>query len=360
MSITFTTLKLKSLKYEGLQAEYVDNTPLGVPGQLGIRIGKNRKSWYIIFRRNNKRKKCNIGQYPTVGLSDARILAVEKLLAVKDGIDLQEDKKANGESATMCDLWEAYQESLDLKKKKKAPFTLYAEKLTWARDFKPVIGKIKVTGITPLILSELLDKKAKKTPVAANRLHALLSVMYRPALKKGWITIHPLQWIEKPGGSEPPRKRVLSSDEIRTLWPYFEKLKNRSRAILKLGLLTAQRPGEIYRMAWQDVDFDKNEWTVCNTKNGTDHIVPLAEPVQRILLDCRYGSILYDPVWVFPANTSEGHVNSVVNDRMNIRKKSGIEDWTSHDLRRTARTIMARLRIEPHICERVLVGDFEN
>lgn len=162
---------------------------------------------------------------------------------------------------TVSDLWQAYQDSLDLKKKKKAPASLDNEVRVWNKEIKPFIGKLKVEDITPMILSDILDAKAKKAPVAANRLHSLLSIMWKPALKKGWSSVHPLQWIEKPGGSEPPRKVVLSNDDIQTLWPHFNNLKSNPRDMMKLGLYTAQRPGEIARMRWEDIDFNDNTWT---------------------------------------------------------------------------------------------------
>ncbi len=37
---------------------------------FGIRVGKNRKTWFVI--RGSERLRTNIGRYPQIGLADAR------------------------------------------------------------------------------------------------------------------------------------------------------------------------------------------------------------------------------------------------------------------------------------------------
>lgn len=285
MAKNFTNTFIKNMKYKGYQEAYADSTKFSNPGQLCIRVGKTRISWYIQCRVHGKRKKQNIATYPTVGLADARKLAGQKLVEARQTKPVQSTDVTD---PTVVDLWEAYQQSLDLKKKKKAPATLYVEQNRWNNEIKPIIGHLPVRDITPMILSDLLDSRAEKAPVSANRLHSLLSILFKPALKKGWIDTHPLQWIEKPGGSEPPRKRVLSDSEIHTLWPAFGQLKSNPKDMLRLGLLTAQRPGEIARMKWQDIDFQENVWVIKDTKNGTDHMVPLSSQVSDLLLARKY------------------------------------------------------------------------
>ena len=46
-------------------------------------------------------------------------------------------QKAMVTDPTVVDLWEAYQQSLDLKKKKKQPATLNSELCKWRKDIKP-------------------------------------------------------------------------------------------------------------------------------------------------------------------------------------------------------------------------------
>lgn len=110
-------------------------------------------------------------------------------------------------------------------------------------------------------------------PISANRLHSLLSVMFRPPCPSWWMdNCHPLQWIDKPGGTERSRKRVLTDEEIKTIWPHLDKLRPNPRNILKLILLTAQRPGEIMSMRWEDIDLDEATWTQQTNKTDIVHV----------------------------------------------------------------------------------------
>jgi integrase len=256
---------------------------------------------------------------------------------------------------TVSDLWDAYQTRLSLKKKKKADSTLREEFRYWTVTIEPAFGNLKVEDITPMIISCLLDKVAASAPVSANRLHSMLSILFKVAIQKGWITIHPLQWLDKPGGQEPPRKRILTDDEIKILWTYFDKLRPNPRDILKLGLLTAQRSGEIMSMRWDDVDMDAAIWRQETNKTDTINLVPLSPQVMEILYARERKT-----EWVFPSTynrakgANTGHAKTTKNARRKVREDSGIIGWTGHDLRRTARTIMSRLNIKHHIRERVL------
>lgn len=181
--------------------------------------------------------------------------------------------------------------------------------------------------------------------------------MFKPALRIGWITVHPLQWIEEPGGTEAPQKRVLSDKEIRALWPYFGQLRPNPRDMLRLGLLTAQRPGEIAAMRWGDIDLTEKTWTLHSTKNRSVHLTPLVGQTYAIN-ETRWEG--HTSGWVFPfeynkaRGASKGYSTGTKSARVKVRRESGITGWTAHDLRRTARTIMSRLQIDQHIRERVL------
>jgi integrase len=167
-------------------------------------------------------------------------------------------------------------------------------------------------------------------------------------------------WNEWPESMEyAPRKRVLTDDEIRILWPCFDEVRPNPRDALKLGLLTAQRPGEILSMCWKDVDLKNAVWRQDNTKNGSTNLVPLSPQVIKIL-KARRQSSKPEAEWVFSSSynrtrgAKEGRAKSTKEARKKLKELSGVDNWTAHDLRRTARTIMSRLNIKQHIRERVL------
>jgi integrase len=82
-----------------------------------------------------------------------------------------------------------------------------------------------------------------------------------------------------------PRDRVLTEDEIRSLWTSFNALDPPMAAFYKLRLLTVQRGGEVAAMRWSDVDLDAGWWTIpaTHSKNRLAHRVPLHAAALDIL-----------------------------------------------------------------------------
>lgn len=367
--IDFAPATIKNLKPGHKSVEYFENNRDHGEGAFGIRVSpKGKRTWFIMYKTEvGKIKRYTIGTYPEITLKEARSTANDEMTAIRKGHDPMLAKQVRRSAPTVSNLWEEYQKGLSLKKTQKAPSTRYEENRRWTKIISPILGDMKVEDVTPMHISSLLEKVAENAPVSANRLHTLLLVMFKTALAKGWISLHPMQWLDRPGGSEPARKRALSNDEIRTLWPFFNQLQPNPRDILKIGLLTAQRPGEIMRMEWKDIDLRKSSWIIRNTKTGNDHLVPLSPQVQKILEDRQNGTgytkkqlWMKDSEFVFPSRynvkngVSNGHAKSTKEARKKLKVDSGVTDWTAHDLRRTARTIMSRLNIKNHIRERVL------
>jgi integrase len=83
----------------------------------------------------------------------------------------------------------------------------------------------------------------------ANRVLSLVQKMFNFALDREWIDANPAARL-KPVSPETRRDRVLSADEIRTLWRELNAEHHRIATMFRTQLLTAQRPGEVSRMRW--------------------------------------------------------------------------------------------------------------
>ncbi len=372
--IKFSDRSITHLKAQEKSIEYFDAERKSGEGAFGIRVSpKGKKAWFAMYKnQDGKIRRYPLQDYPQTSLAEARKKCNAIIAANATGTDMQSEKQRRKAAPNMNDLWKAYQESLDNRKKPKSARWRSEEESRWLQIIQPAIGNLKVEDVSPAHLTNILVEKAKTAPVSANRLHGLLRQLFKPALGNGWITVHPMQWIEKPGGSESSRKRILTEDEIKTLWPYFDKVSHNARDAFKLGLYTAQRPGEILKMKWDDIDLDKCVWIQESNKTDVVHIVPLSHQVVSILLkrkkwlkersEERGRDDLKTSQWVFPSrynttragNTGERRFTSTKDARRKIQEMSGIIGWTSHDLRRTARTLMSSIKIKHHIRERCL------
>ena len=225
----------------------------------------------------------------------------------------------------------------------------------------PWIGR-DVRTITPREVVELLDGIVERgSKVMANRVAGTLSQMFRYGVHRSLLDASPVQLLYRPGGKEKARERSLSDAELKTYLKdpractRFERLER----VMTLLLLTGQRRGEIVAATWRDVDLDARTWRIPdeNSKTGRGHVVPLStwavEEFRALKREAEESAfVLPDPTGDAAADPKQ-LTRSLAKCRTRFRK-AGIEAFTLHDLRRTCRTGLAKLKIAPHVAERVL------
>src|SRR5262249_39062738 len=138
--------------------------------------------------------------------------------------------------------------------------------------------------------------------------------------------------------------RVLSDDELRMVWRHAEEA-GALGAILRLLGLTVQRRSKVYWMRWQDID-QHGVWSVPTEvgEKSNGGRLALPPPAMSIInAQPRFASSPY----VFIQRPSNRTV-SAFHDRC------GIPDWRIHDLRRTSRSLMARIGIAHEVAESIL------
>jgi integrase len=189
-------------------------------------------------------------------------------------------------------------------------------------------------------------------PIMANRLLVHLKRLFKWALGRGLITASPAAHVEPPS-PKAERERVLSDLELQAVWQGCDRLGWPFGPLVQLLMLTSQREGEVAAMRWSDLDLDRGTWTLAGsqTKAGRAHLVPLSSAAVGIL---RAQPRLSD--LVFPGRRTEGArpVSGFSKAKARLDRASGVTGWVLHDLRRTAATALAQLRVPPHVVEKVL------
>lgn len=201
--------------------------------------------------------------------------------------------------------------------------------------------------------------EAETAPIGANRLLELLVRLFNFAIDRETLDANPCARVAKPGGKESSRDRVLSPDEIRTLWNALDRawFTEQTAAALRLILITAQRPGEVVSMRREDLDLAEGWWTIPaeRAKNGLAHRVPLNRTARQILELLPAGS-----PWVFPSPGVDQHIHrnalALAIRRARQRQTDPLEvgDFSPHDLRRTAASHMASVGVERFVIGKLL------
>jgi integrase len=239
-----------------------------------------------------------------------------------------------------------------------------ANKRTWRADERVIkhdllpawgtraLGDIKRADVV-MLLDKIVDRGAR---VMANRVRSLVSSIFKFGIERGVLDDSPAEKAPRPGGKEDPRERVLSDDEVRSVWQALgdAELDERFPPIFKLGLLLGQRESEIVGMQWAELDLEHGWWTIPGerTKNRLTHRVPLVGEALAIVKGVLTGQ--HDSVFVFPGDRRRKPLSSVDRPICRIRELAQISDFRYHDLRRTARTGWASIGVDDSVAERLM------
>jgi integrase len=235
--------------------------------------------------------------------------------------------------------------------------------------FLTVLGHFKGQDITKRQIVKFLDDNVDRgAPISANRIYSLLKQFFTWAAAKDLIPASPMAGVERPGGEEHSRTRVLSDDEIRAFWSKLDdcEIREQSRLALKVLLLTGQRRGELTRARWSHFDLDQKLWTIpvelqktshARTVVQGPHVVPLSPFALDLLRQLK--ALTGEGQYVLPSRgnpkSSKPYSASALSHAITKnRDVFGIPAFSPHDLRRTLRTGLSGLKVELHIAERVI------
>jgi integrase len=347
MADRFTTRTLDALKTPTSgQVERFDSVCRG----LSIRIGTSgRKTWSFFYRDMGKRSRTTLGTYPSLSLADARVKADSIRRGLQAGVTPRQqdaEKKRAGTVATLFD---------DFERRYTKP-----RKRTWKRDrqmfeldIRSAIGDMAPRDVRRSDIVAMIDRIADRgSPIAANRTLALASKFFNWAVGRDIIEYNSASRVSKPG-VEQQRSRVLSEDEIRAFWRASTMEPAHNSVLFRLQLITLQRSGEALSMRWEDIS--DNWWTIPGerSKNGLPHRVWLPDAALTLINQMKFPA--KSSQWVFPSRTDPSQSRSAANKAIiRIRKAGGLQDFRTHDLRRTGASFMASMGISRLVISKVL------
>jgi integrase len=223
------------------------------------------------------------------------------------------------------------------------------------KNVLPLIGSVSLGDLHKRDVNRVLTAiRERGSPTEAARVFEDVRAMLRWGVARGDLDFNPAEGMRKPT-TPLPRERVLSDDELRTLWETLPGALPRSLAvqrIIRLCLLTAQRVGEVSGMHRDELDLDARVWTIpsSRSKNKHAHRVPLSDAAIAVITASLNGGHL------FPNDNGRGPLagHAVAKTIRLAQERFGLDHWTAHDLRRTAVTNMASLGVSPIVLGHVI------
>ncbi len=358
-----------------LRAGAVDR---GIGGGLtfvasGFAAQKGQASWVLRYRFAGKSKEKWLGRYPDIPLQAARELSRVDRAKIQQGVDVAAEK----------------QQTKILERRKRPCLALrrvwhrryimpnYGEperiESTFVRYVDPIIGHLLVEQVEPEHIERILDRTVKAgAPTVANDLLRYLVRMFDFAVRKRYRTDNPTTGftLQDAGGTERARTRWLDCGQLSELATAMRETENFGRVNeLSVWLLLALcvRKMELLSAKKSAFNLQLAQWALTgeDTKTRAPLIIPLPDVVVGWLEEVMVFSGKSE--YLFPARRkvrsrlgkpATNRFPHISPDTLNVAlgrlTTLEIAHFTVHDMRRTARTHLARMGIAPDIAERAL------
>jgi integrase len=348
---------IAKIRREAGDKEYIEWDE-ALPG-FGLRVRGGRCTWIVQYKIGAKHRRVTLGSTEMLTAEEAR----------NGWIDPQTQERRKGASKILADARDGFDHAAArVARREKAAETLGVVITTYLEARKPVLrpraySEVKrhlekywrplhdlpLHSLNRRSVTARVNAIAKDNgAVTANLCRASLSAFFRWAIGEGLCDENPVTGSNKQVVNG-PRERSLSDAEAAAIW--LAAPDGDYGNIIKLLFLTGCRLNEIGCLQWSEVNLEAKTITLpaTRTKNHTEHTVPLTDKAVAILeaIPRRAGRDL-----VF--GVGKGGFGAWTKAKLNLQAKSKTEGWTPHDIRRTVRTGLGKLGVEPHVAEACL------
>lgn len=380
-----TALQALPIPSVGRRAVYYDTEVRGL--QLRI-TDKGARSFSVLRRvKGGEPERITVGNFPALSVERARNEAKNYLADLGAGVSVRaQQRRSKLAGKTLYEVHRDYLASRGV------TLTCVTSKDGAARDVPNFAANAKLKPLTvrdyikviakhladwndkPLakLTREMIEARhrelSKASPAQANLAMRYVRALFtfasddRDADGRPIILDNPVRRLSalKLWNRVDRRRRYLEPHQFPVWWNAVEALINepqyRSREVLgdylKVLLFTGLRRDEALRLRWENVDLKSGTLTVVDTKNRSDHLLPMGKCLQSIIARRRKAT---DSEWVFANPLTGTRITDPQRQIVNVSKASGIE-FSAHDLRRTFASIVSRLgdRLSYYTTKRLL------
>lgn len=327
--------------------------------------------WYAIYYRDEKRQLAKVGEYPGMSLADARAkFRDEYAPTIRSGghprSEMARAFRTRRAGATVEQLFVGYIESMKTHDKNSWP-TVELNLLTRHDSAANIIGRSRVAGTVKAadIAPMLADLYQSGRPSMAAHMRGYISAAFSFGLlsnndyrmkeaRPNWgIDRNPVLDIPADRKANGIGSRVLSEIELWELWKWcVSRPGSRFSASIRLQIVTGQRVTEVLRMLEPEFYPKESLYEWLKTKNEQPHALPLNGLGMGLMESIRpnaYGR--YFPGTKDPSERATH--DGVWAQTQLFSRQTGIPHFTPRDIRRTWKTLAAKIGIQKDIRDRV-------
>src|SRR6516165_6187385 len=304
--LTFNKVKNAKPRPDGKAALLCDGGGLWLQVSSG-RDGQINKSWFFRYaaaetkisrtgRRYRRERQMGLGSLHTVALADAREMAREARLLVRQGKDPLDAKHqtwtaaqiAQANRRTFGEVAEAYLRKFEEGWKNPE------HRMQWRRTLRtyilPVLGKLDVELIDTEAVLQVLEPIWSTIPETASRVRGRIETVLDFAGRSG---ANPARWKGHLEHKLAKRNKARTVRHLPAL-PYAEMgafmaalrtVNSIPARALELTILCATRTNETLGARWDEVDLEARLWIIpaIRTKRDREHRVPLSDAAMHVL-----------------------------------------------------------------------------
>lgn len=302
-------------------------------------LPSSRKVFIIQYRVAGRSRRMKIGVYDPMTVEQARIKAKQLLGAVSEGQDPVAERHYGSALPTLNTFADQYlTDYAELKKKARS---VVEDRRNLEKHIRPALETRRIDTVTKQDIARL-HHAMRKTPIAANRVRALLVTMFTLAE----------DWGVRPDGSNPcrhvksypetKRQRFLSMEELHQLGDHLAHRESAHASpyilgLIRLLILTGARLNELLTLRWEYVDLKHRLIQLPDSKTGQKTVV-LNTGAVNILRNLP--RVPGNP-FVLCGRRPGTHLVRVHSAWFAIRKEAGLHDVRLHDLRHSFASVGA-------------------
>ncbi|MBI3283413.1 MAG: integrase arm-type DNA-binding domain-containing protein [Burkholderiales bacterium] len=318
-----------------------------------------KKSWRMAYRRpiTKKNNRLSFGDYPLVGLAEARTKCLAACKLLKEGIDpaAQRDEKKQQAAEVAAHTFEKI--AREWHSTRLSAWSESTAKDTINRlqkDIFPKIGKLPIGDITHKQMIAALRKiEERGAGEVAHRLKAICARVFSYANQQGIENRNPaadLKDVLKP--VKAGHFAAIAPDELPVFLESINKNDARlyapTRIALRLMLLIFVRSSELRTTPWSEINLDTGEWVIPwqRMKRGkltmnpdqTDHHVCLSRQGLELLQELH--GYTGGSTYLFPNQRDHSKPMSGDAIRMALNRMGYEGKMTTHGFRALAMTTL--------------------
>ncbi|MDA9230636.1 tyrosine-type recombinase/integrase [Alphaproteobacteria bacterium] len=311
---------------------------------FGLRVTDNGVKSFIFEGRqflSKKTKQVKIGRAGEISVSEARASAVELSRLFRSGEFEKLAERRQGDNSTTC----ATERYLKVGLFGRSPAYIGNVKYHLLVEFCGRHGTRNIQDVNRhQTMGFVQEAKIKISPDASLKRYRSLTAFFNYLVNEGTLEVSPLAGT-KPPASPTSRDRVLSIDELKSIWNAADALTPTWQAFIRFLMLTGQRRNEVAGLHVNEIDGDWWTLPANRSKNSLPNKVFLSPTAKRLLPEPNKTSGL------FFTHNKKTPVSGFSRTLSTLRGAAGFSNWTLHDFRRSFSTHLHEMGHPPHIIE---------